>query len=106
MTVRPFRFGVVAPIMTDVPTWRESSIENAEVINYWGIVAPIGTPREIVLRLNAEVSKLLMQPEIRERLKREGTELISGSPERLGALIQADLARWQNLIAEAGLQLE
>jgi tripartite-type tricarboxylate transporter receptor subunit TctC len=93
-------------LLPDVPTWRESAIENAEVINYWGIVAPIGTPREIVLRLNAEVSKLLMQPEIRERLKREGTELISGSPERLGALIQADLARWQNLIAEAGLQLE
>ena len=93
-------------LLPDVPTWRESGIENADVINYWGIVAPIGTPREIVLRLNAEVSKLLTQPEVRERLEREGTELISGSPERLGALIQADLERWQNLIAEARLQLE
>jgi tripartite-type tricarboxylate transporter receptor subunit TctC len=95
-----------SPLLPDVPTWQESGIENAEVINYWGIVAPMGTPRAIVLRLNAEVLKLLTQPGVRERLEREGTEPIPGSPEKLGALIEADLERWQKLIAEARLQLE
>jgi tripartite-type tricarboxylate transporter receptor subunit TctC len=95
-----------SPLLPDVPTWQESGIENAEVINYWGIVAPIGTPREIVSRLNAEVIKLLAQPDVRERLEREGTELIPGPPERLGTLIETDLKRWQNLIAETRLQLE
>jgi tripartite-type tricarboxylate transporter receptor subunit TctC len=93
-------------LLPDVPTWQQSGIENAEVINYWGIVAPQGTPREIVLRLNAEVVKLLAQPDVRARFEREGTELIPGTPEKLGALIEADLKRWQNLIVETKLQLE
>jgi tripartite-type tricarboxylate transporter receptor subunit TctC len=93
-------------LLPDVPTWQESGIKNAEVINYWGIVAPAGTPRAIVLRLDAEVNKLLAQPQVRERFEREGTELIPGSPERLGTLIEADLERWQKLITEAKIQLE
>ena len=93
-------------LLPDVPTWQESGIENAAVSTYWGIVAPMGTPRAIVLRLNAAVIKLLAQPEVRERLEQEGTELIPGPPERLGALIQADLERWRSLIAETGLHLE
>jgi len=95
-----------SPLLPDVPTWRESGIENADVSNYWGIVAPMGTPPQIVARLNAEVIKVLAQPDVRARLEREGTELIPGSPENFGALIAADLQRWQKLIAEGGLPLE
>jgi tripartite-type tricarboxylate transporter receptor subunit TctC len=95
-----------AALLPDVPTWAEAGIDNAEVINYWGIVAPAGTPKEIVARLNAEVTKMLAQPEMRERLEREGAELIPGAPERLGALIEADLVKWKKLIAEARLELE
>jgi len=95
-----------AALLPDVPTWRESGIENADVINYWGIVAPLGTPREIVAKLNAEVMKVLAQPDVRERLEREGAELIPGPPERLGALIEVDLSSWKKLITEARLQLE
>ena len=95
-----------AALLPDVPTWKESGIENADVINYWGIVAPLGTPRDIVAKLNAEVLKVLAQPDVRERLEREGAELIPGPPERLGSLIEVDLASWKKLIAEARLQLE
>jgi tripartite-type tricarboxylate transporter receptor subunit TctC len=93
-------------LLPDVPTWKESGVDNAEVINYWGIVAPAGTPREIVAKLNAEVGKLLAQADLRERLEREGAELIPGPPERLGTLIEVDLASWKKLIVEARLQLE
>jgi tripartite-type tricarboxylate transporter receptor subunit TctC len=95
-----------AALLPDVPTWKESGIENADVINYWGIVAPTGTPKEIIARLNAEVIKVLAQPDVRERLEREGAELIPGPPEQLGALIEVDLASWKKLISEARLQLE
>ncbi len=95
-----------AALLPDVPTWKESGIENADVINYWGIVAPLGTPRDIVAKLNAEVLKVLAQPDVRERLEREGAELIPGPPERLGALIEVDLTSWKKLITEARLQLE
>ena len=95
-----------SPLLPDVPTWKESGIFGAEVINYWGIVAPAGTPRDIVMRLNSEVSRILAQTAVKERLEREGAELIPGPPERLSALMEADLAGWKKLITDAKLQLE
>ena len=95
-----------AALLPDVPTWKESGIVDAEVVNYWGIVAPAGTSREVVLRLNTEVARALTQPDVKERLEREGAELIAGPPERLGRLIEADLARWKKLITDARLHLD
>ena len=94
------------PQLPDVPSWQEEGVPNANVINYWGIVAPVGTPPAIVARLNADVQKVLAQPEVRERLEREGAEIVSGPPERLGTLIATDLAEWKKLIVEAKITLE
>jgi len=94
------------PQMPDVPSWQEQGVANAQVINYWGIVAPAGTPREAIARLNAETRRVLAQADVRERLEREGAELIPGDAERLGALIAADLANWKKLITEARLTFE
>jgi tripartite-type tricarboxylate transporter receptor subunit TctC len=95
-----------SPLLPDVPTWAESGIADAEVINYWGLVAPAGTPRDIVLKLSGAVARILEQPDVRERLEREGSELTIGAPERLGAIIDADLARWRKLVAETKLRLD
>lgn len=92
--------------LPDVPSWQEQGVPNAEVINYWGIVAPTGTPREAITRINVEVRRVLAQADVRERLEREGAELIPGEPERLGALIASDLANWKKLITEARLTFE
>ena len=94
------------PQLPDVPSWQEEGVPNANVINYWGMVAPVGTPPAIVAKLNAETQKVLAQPEVRERLEREGAEIISGPPERLGTLIETDLAGWKALIVEAKITLE
>ena len=94
------------PQMPDVPSWQEQGVANAEVINYWGIVAPAGTPRDAIAKLNAETRRVLAQADVRERLEREGAELIPGEPERLGLLIASDLANWKKLIAEARLAFE
>ncbi len=94
------------PQLPDVPSWQEEGVPNANVVNYWGIVAPVGTPAAIVARLNADTQKVLAQPEVRERLEREGAEIISGPPERLGNLIETDLANWKKLIVEAKITLE
>ena len=94
------------PQMPDVPSWQEQGVANAEVINYWGIVAPAGTPREPIARLAAAVRIVLAQPDVRERLEREGAELIPGDPAQLGALIARDLASWKKLITEARLTFE
>jgi tripartite-type tricarboxylate transporter receptor subunit TctC len=92
--------------MPNVPSWAEEGINDANVINYWGIVAPAGTPADVVVRLNAEVRKVLAQGDARARLEREGVELVPGAPERLGAMIEADLNGWKKLIADFGLRFE
>jgi tripartite-type tricarboxylate transporter receptor subunit TctC len=93
-------------LLPNVPSWQEEGVADASVINYWGIVAPAGTPSEIVTQLNAETQKVLAQPDVRARLDAEGAEIIAGPPDRLGALIQSDLDRWKKLIADAKLQLD
>jgi len=76
------------------------------VINYWGIVAPAGTPRAVIARLNAETNRVLAQQDVRERLGREGAEIVAGPPERLGTIIESDLAGWKKLIADVRLELQ
>jgi tripartite-type tricarboxylate transporter receptor subunit TctC len=95
-----------APLLPEIPSWQEAGVANANVVNYWGIVAPVGTPRAVIAHLNAEIQKVLAQPEVKARLEREGAELIPGPPERLGALIESDLDGWKKLIADAKLQIE
>ncbi len=94
------------PQLPGVPSWQEEGVANASVINYWGIVAPVGTPADVIVKLNAETQKTLAQPDVRERLEREGAELIPGGPERLGVLIEGDLAGWKKLIADARLSFD
>jgi tripartite-type tricarboxylate transporter receptor subunit TctC len=95
-----------AKLLPDVPSWQEAGVANADVINYWGIVAPSGTPHDIVIRLNWETLRILAQADVRERLEKEGAELIPGPPEKLAAIIEGDLRSWKKLIADANLQLE
>ena len=92
-----------APLLPDVPSWQEEGVPRADVINYWGIVAPTGTPQDVITKLNVEINRVLARPEVRARLEREGAELIPGSPEKLGTLIESDLANWKKLIADAKL---
>jgi tripartite-type tricarboxylate transporter receptor subunit TctC len=94
------------PQLPGVPSWEEEGVPDASVINYWGIVAPVGTPPAVIARLNGEVQKVLAQPDVKERLEKEGAELIPGPPARLGALIEGDLANWKKLIVEARLTFE
>jgi len=94
------------PQMPGVPSWQQEGVLNASVINYWGIVAPLGTPPAVIARLNAEVQKILAMPDVRERLEREGAELIPGSPAQLGALIEGDLQNWKKLIADGNLRFD
>jgi tripartite-type tricarboxylate transporter receptor subunit TctC len=93
-------------LLPETPTMQEAGIAGYEVYNYWGLVAPANTPRDVIARLNAEVQKMLATPEVRDRLERDGVELTPGGPERMQAFIASDLAGWRRLITEAKLVLE
>ena len=72
-----------------------------------GVLAPAGTPREIVMRLNAELRAVLARPELRERLNVIGLEVIgTGTPEDFGAFLKVELAKWAKWVKDAGIQPE
>src|SRR5207302_5910269 len=95
-----------APQLPGVPSWQEEGVADADVTNYWGIVAPAGTPPEIVTKLNREIQKILGHPEVRGPLEREGEEVHGGSPDRLGRILANDHARRKKLVNDIGMALE
>jgi len=95
-----------SPLLPDVPTMKEAGSNGTEVYNYWGLVAPVGTPAAIVQRLNAEVQKFLAQKEVQERLAGDGVDLTPGGPERFAAFIANDYDGWKKLVADAKLKID
>ncbi|HEU5284067.1 MAG TPA: tripartite tricarboxylate transporter substrate binding protein [Burkholderiales bacterium] len=88
-----------------VPTVAES-LPGFETGSWQGVVAPAGTPREIVDRLNAEIRRILAMPDVKERLAAQGTEVRAGTPESLGAFMRAEIARWAKVVKQVGLRIE
>ena len=94
------------PGAPDVPTLAESGYPGLEVLSWYGILAPAGTPAEIVRKLNAEINRVLQAADVRERLTALGTEPTGGTPEQFAQVIRADTARWAKVVADAGIRIE
>ena len=90
--------------LPDVPTIAEQGLPGFEASLWQAIVAPAATPVEIVARLNREVSAVLADPEVRAAFAQHGVEPEPGSPEALGARIRADVQKWREVMAGAGIQ--
>jgi len=84
----------------------ESGFPDFEASIYFGIVAPTGTPREIVTRLNAEIGKALQIPEVRQTLLKLGAEPLGGTPEAYAAHIKAELAKWAKVVKISGARID
>ncbi|MGH8702392.1 MAG: tripartite tricarboxylate transporter substrate binding protein [Burkholderiales bacterium] len=96
-----------SPLFPDLPTIDESGMRGFEDITFNGLVAPAGTPREVLARLNAEVAKAIAMPELRERFIQFGVELTaSASPDAFMAYINAEFVKKAKLAREAGIKLE
>ena len=91
-------------MIPDVPTVDESGLPGFEVVGWFGIFAPTGTPNNVILKLNESINVVLKMPEIRERLARQGLIPGGGTPEALRDLLNADLSKWGKLIKEIGLK--
>jgi len=95
-----------AAAMPDLPTLAEAGVPGYESVQWNGLLAPSGTPKEIIARLHKEVTAVLLTQDIRERLAREGTEVVAGSPEDFAAHIRAEMAKWAKVAKSAGIQPE
>jgi tripartite-type tricarboxylate transporter receptor subunit TctC len=93
--------------LPEVPTMVEGGVPGYEATAWFGYLAPAGTPREIIDRLNAEIAKALESPDVRDRLAPGGlSELPGGTPERFGALVKSEIAKWSRVVKESGAKID
>ena len=95
-----------SPEMPDIPTVAESGLPDFEVTAWFGIFAPAQTPQPVVARLNAELVKILAMADVREKLANHGVEPGGGSPESLGKFLVSEVAKWGDVVREAGIRTE
>ena len=90
----------------EFPTLDESGLPGFEVLTWFGILAPAGTPREIVNRLNGEILQVVARPAVREQLLKTGFEIVPNTPEEYAAFFKAEHARWGKIVRDLNLKAE
>ena len=92
--------------LPDVPTMAESGLPGYEVLGWNGLVAPGGTPRAIINRLNTEIVRILRTPEVTDLLRKQGVDVVAGTPEQFATAIRTDIDKWARIVKEAGIRAE
>lgn len=94
------------PQLPDVPTMQEAGVPGYEASVWLGLLAPAGTPKEIVARLNAEIAKVMSAPDTKKELYAAGVESDISSPEALSSLMSREMERWGKVIKDAGISMQ
>ena len=89
--------------LPDVPTLREAGVEGADVLIWYGVVAPAATPKDIIARLNREIVKIMGAADVREKFSQQGVDAASSTPDEFAQLIREEVARWAKVIRSAGI---
>ena len=89
-----------------LPTVIEAGVPGYVVLSWFGVLAPVATPREIITRLNAELIQAMRAPEMRDRLASDGAEPATGTPEQFAAFIKSEITQWTTVVRNAGITAE
>lgn len=92
--------------LPEIPTIAESGVQGYQTDNWIGVVAPAGTPKDIVATLSRQLAAALARPQVLEKLAALGIEAAPNSPEQFAALIQDDIARWSRVVRDAGIKAD
>ena len=92
--------------LPDVPTVAEGGVKGFDAVTWFGFVAPAATPKEVVARLHSEITKAIQAPDVRKKLDEQGADVMGGTPEQFGRLIQSEIARWAPVIKESGAKVD
>ncbi|HSD40967.1 MAG TPA: tripartite tricarboxylate transporter substrate binding protein [Burkholderiales bacterium] len=95
-----------SPLSPDIPTMAEQGFPDLVAVNWWGVLVPTGTPRPIVEKLNADLVKVLADPDLKKRYADLGVEPMSSTPEYFGEFIKTESDRYAKLIKEVGIKAE
>jgi tripartite-type tricarboxylate transporter receptor subunit TctC len=93
-------------LMPELPTISEAGLTGFDANNWYGLVVPARTPRAIIDRLNADVTKILEMPEVKTTLLNQGLDPAPGTPEQFGAYIKSERIKWAKVIKESGAKAE
>jgi tripartite-type tricarboxylate transporter receptor subunit TctC len=93
-------------VMPNVPTMNEAGVPGYEATIWLGIMAPTGTPKEIVDRLNAEIERIIDQPAIRDAWAQQGAVPMTMTPDQFGAFLKQDIEKWAKVIKTAGIDIQ
>jgi tripartite-type tricarboxylate transporter receptor subunit TctC len=91
-------------VLPDVPTLNEAGVPGYETTIWLGIMAPKGTPKEIVARLNGEIAKIIAKPAVKEAWAKQGAVPMTMTPEAFGEFLKSDIDKWAKVIDKAGLK--
>jgi tripartite-type tricarboxylate transporter receptor subunit TctC len=95
-----------APQLPDVPTMQEAGVPGYDASVWLALLAPAGTPPEIVSRLNAEIAKAMSSPETKAQLYQAGVEPTPSTPAEMAAYMTQELTRWGKVVQDAGIKME
>ena len=93
-------------LLPEVSTTSEQGLKNAEVLVWYGILTPTGTPAALINRLNGEIIKAVNAPDTKERFNTAGVEVMTSTPDQFGQFIKSEAARFGKVIKEAGIRGE
>ncbi len=92
--------------MPEMPTVAESGLPGFAAVTWWGFMVPVGTSRDIIGRLNAEIGNALAHPEVRQQFVSQGLDAMGSTPEQFAAYIQDEIAKWARVIKQSGARVE
>jgi tripartite-type tricarboxylate transporter receptor subunit TctC len=95
-----------SPIFPDVPTVGESGYKGFSAVTWFGILAPAGTPKAVVDKLNAAINKALADPGVRKSIQQEGGEVLGGTEEHFAQLMKSELAAWSPIVRQSGAKVD
>ena len=95
-----------AGAMPDLPTIAGSGFPGYEAIIWNGVMAPAGTPRDVIMKLNAGLLPIMGSADIKERSANQGIQAVTGTPEEFAAYVKADIARWRKAVRESGVRID
>ena len=95
-----------SPVLPDLPTLSEAGLSGFAADNWFGVMAPAGTPEPVVARLNAEIVKALESQEVKDIVARQGGELMGSTPREMAAQIRNDREKWGKVVRESGARIE
>ena len=88
----------------NLPTMAEAGVPGYEAVSWNGIAAPAGTPRDILVRIQSEIARVLQLPDIKERFFKDGIEPVGSTPEQFAAHIRSERAKWEKVVERAGIK--